>query len=172
MTAANTNPEMQLHLEFGKLWIHIPYTVQPGQSRFAVVLPDGVVNIAGKASFFSTEWNPASELLILTCLEGDDCRYQNEKGGVSLRSLQQTEASKGQAPSMAHAIEQLELDAWNSNMPEVQRLTPTVPPTETPTETATPSETATSIATATATTTASPSVTLSLIHISEPTRPY
>ncbi|HUN22174.1 MAG TPA: FecR domain-containing protein [Anaerolineales bacterium] len=145
------NSNIQLVLEQGKIWTVVPRTLVAGQDRFAVVIPAGVVTLAGKPSFMSVQWNAENKSGIVTCLDGEDCRLQNELGGVSLTSQTQTETTPGQPPAPAHAIMEDELSGWGLNVPEVITLTPTAVPTQPPVSSLTAEGTRTLVIPATAT---------------------
>jgi Tol biopolymer transport system component len=168
LVAEGGNSNIQFILEQGKIWTVVPRTLVAGQDRFAVVIPDGVVTLAGKPSFMSVQWNAENKNGVVTCLDGDDCRLQNELGGVSLTSQTQTETTPGQPPAPAHAIVGDELNGWGLNVPEVITLTPTAVPTQPPVSSLTAVGTQTLVIPVTAT---APTVAASLTSVPSRTLP-
>jgi hypothetical protein len=153
MSGDTANPSTILKLDFGKVWTIV--TTALGGGKFEVQMPVGVAAVRG--SYMSAESNSTDSIEIVTCLEGL-CSYNNRNGSVNLITNQQTQSTRGGAPSAPRPLDRSQLNDWaKERIPEVLTLTPTLTPTSTRTNTFTPTLTRTPTVTFTPSLTFTPS---------------
>ena len=158
MSGDTANPSTILKLDFGKVWTIV--TTALGGGKFEVQMPVGVAAVRG--SYMSAESNSTDSIEIVTCLEGL-CSYNNRNGNVNLITNQQTQSTRGGAPSSPRPLDRTQLNDWaKERIPEVLTLTPTATPTSTRTNTFTPTLTRTRTNTFTPSLTFTPSNTPTL----------
>jgi hypothetical protein len=125
LSPAAQDPLTKLKLESGKVWIMV--TKLLGVGSFEVETPTGVATVRG--SMMSTQYDPASGQVVVSCLEGA-CRLTGTGGqSTDLVAGQQTEIlGPGQDPTPAHPMDAEQLADWAGNFPEGAELVKGIEP--------------------------------------------